>query len=153
MNSKCLFFVVGLVAQVNLALAAPAKSPTPAAELKALQGAWNVVETETQTHSAKPAVTTQWVFAGQKLYLRTGKKTVLQGIVSLNPAEKPKAINVVGKGAPPMLGIYQLSGHTLKVSAAPNARPTTFPSDATTVVSVLERAKTSHARHRGRALL
>jgi uncharacterized protein (TIGR03067 family) len=147
-----LVLVVALQITAVTALGSP-KQPTPAAEIKFLQGTWNLVTTETQGQTGTPPVVTQWIFVGQKLYLRTGKKTVLQGVITVSPGQKPKAINVAGKAIPPMLGIYEFSGGKLKVAAAPNDRPADFKGEGAAVVSVLERAKTSHPKHHGRALL
>jgi uncharacterized protein (TIGR03067 family) len=153
MKTKAVFVLASFLAQISIAAAGALKHPNATAELKALQGAWNLVETDTQGQSVKPTLATQWIFAGQKLYLRTGNRSILQGVIVLNPTLKPKALDVVGKGMPPVLGIYELNGHTLKVSAAPNERPASFTSEGGFVVSVLERAKPPQGRHHGRALL
>jgi uncharacterized protein (TIGR03067 family) len=136
--------VVTVSASVAKAARLPRQNALPA-ELRALQGTWNLVETDIDGQSIRPRLPTEWIFVGHELYLRTGGKTVPQGIVELTAGQK-KAITLVVRGRPVSLGIYELRGRKLEVCASSGQRPAVFVAEGSNVVSVLERPITARTR-------
>jgi uncharacterized protein (TIGR03067 family) len=141
-----------LAADSGLAMAAkvPRQNNAIPAELRGLQGTWNLVETDVQGQSIKPRFPTQWIFVGNKLFLRSGNRTVPQGYVDLNSSQKPRAITLVVQGKPSILGIYELRGQKLQICASADERPSLFVADGSNVVTVLEKATAPHVGRRGR---
>jgi len=136
------------VSSVSLA----AKAPTDPAqiELAHLQGTWNLVSTSAQGQTTKPAKGTQWIISGNRLLLKSGGKTVPQGLIEIDASKTPKAIHLLGQGTPQVFGIYQLKEHKLEVCASPQQQPTVFVAEGSNVVSILEKAKTGHRSWRAR---
>jgi len=121
---------------------------------KALQGEWRVVE---QTHGDAPADEQakgcQFIFDHEKITVKKDGNTLIEGTFQIDATKSPPQIDAkilkddqepqrVGETA---LGIYQISGDTLKwCSAEPglDTRPTEFAIKGTDfVLVVLERAK------------
>ena len=150
MKPKMLFLLIAgaMAASVCIGKAA-ARSENPAqSELKKLQGAWKVIETQAEGQKGKPRLLIQWVFRGNELLLVTRGKTVPRGFVTLDPTQKPKIMDVVVQGRPVSLGIYELKGNQLKLCWTGAERPTVFATQGNATVEVLERVKTPHARRR-----
>ncbi len=129
--------------------AARTGNPLPP-DLKSLQGTWTLVESKVQGQLQTPRVTTQWIFVGNKLYLKNGNRTAPQGVVLLDPTTKPKTMDLLVNGQPSLLGIYKLKGHQLTVCAAATQRPTKFSPQTNMVLSILERAAPAVSKHHGR---
>jgi uncharacterized protein (TIGR03067 family) len=88
-------------------------------------------------------------FAGDKFTVKKGDEVIQVGTEKLDPSKSPKTVDVtvaegLNKGAV-MLGIYEISGDTLKVCFDPEGkkRPTEFKSasGSQTFVNVHKRVK------------
>jgi uncharacterized protein (TIGR03067 family) len=150
MKAKMLFLLITGVMAASVCLGrAAARSENPAqSELKKLQGAWTVIETQAEGQKGKPRLPVEWVFRGNELFLMTRGKTVPRGFVTLDPSRKPKIIDVMVQGVPVSLGIYELKGNTLKLCWTGTERPTAFAAQGNATVEVLERVRTRHVGHR-----
>lgn len=120
-------------------------------ELKKFQGTWNIESSEAGGQQLPAADLKEFVvtYEGDKHTVKKGDQVVQVGTQKLDPSQSPKAIDVTmiegpNKGAV-MLGIYEISGDTLKVcfDAAGKTRPTEFKSapGSTTFVNVHKRVK------------
>jgi uncharacterized protein (TIGR03067 family) len=143
-------FVVGCLACgvcVGRAFAVAAPNSLPA-ELKNLQGTWNLVETDVEGQAVRPRVLTQWIFVGDKLYLKSGGRTVPQGVVQLDSSHQPKAIDLIVGGNRALSAIYEFKDHKLTICSAAGERPTAFVGVGGHVLNVLERVRAPHvAKH------
>jgi len=109
-----------------------------ASELKKFQGTWTFESVEAGGTSA-PAADFQGItvtFEGDKYAVKKGDQAVEAATLKLDPSKSPKAFDVTvtegpNKGAV-MLGIYEISGDTLKVCFDPEGkkRPTEFKAAA-----------------------
>ena len=120
-------------------------------ELKKFQGTWTFESAETGGKEV-PAAEFKGMtvtFAGDKFTVKKGDEVILAGTQKPDPSKSPKALDVavaegLNKGAV-MLGIYEISGDTLKVCFDPEGkkRPTEFKSasGAQTFVAVHKRVK------------
>ena len=116
-------------------------------EKAALEGAWKIVSRETLNSKGAPPGSTVWEFGKDGKSLTTtkdGKAT--KGTFTLNPAGKPKEIDIMLSKDKTVEGIYQIEKDTLKLCFATNpgdGRPTEFaPKEGKAyVVLTLERAK------------
>jgi uncharacterized protein (TIGR03067 family) len=115
-------------------------------ELKKFQGVW-AVESVREKGIDVPAEETQKMtvaFTGDKLTLGFEGKESKSGTFKVNPASKPKHINVRVKGKVTP-GIYAFEGGKLKlcVTEGGGPRPTEFssPVGSKTVLLVLKRVK------------
>ena len=109
-------------------------------EVEKLQGAWATlsIEADGQKVTDEEKIKTRKLTTkGDKYTLKVGDETV-QGTIEINPAKKPKTIDVKpdsgsNKGKT-LLGIYQLEGDNLKICLAPPGkdRPAEFASNAGT---------------------
>ena len=120
-------------------------------ELKKFQGTWTFESVEA---GGKEAPAEQFkgmtlTFAGDKHTVKKGDEVIQVGTQKLDPSKSPKSIDVTmtegpNKGAV-MLGIYEISGDTLKVCFDPEGkkRPTEFKSasGSQTFVAVHKRVK------------
>jgi uncharacterized protein (TIGR03067 family) len=149
MKAISLGLLIGLLAVVPLRTRAVQPRPSaPLQELKTLQGTWNLVETDSQGQSLRPQVFTQWIIAGDKLYLRRGKQLVLQGFIQVGLSAKLKTIDLVSNGQPVVLGIFRFRDHRLEVCAGAQ-RPSVFVAENGNVLSLLEKAKIPRLARRG----
>jgi uncharacterized protein (TIGR03067 family) len=104
------------------------------ADLDRLQGTWQMVEMEAEGEAvpAEEIKTRTAVYEGNKLFLKDGDHVRRRGIITLNPAHRPRAINTWDQDGPyedqTVPGIYELDADTLKVCfSRPGAdRPTAF---------------------------
>ena len=107
-----------------------------AKELKKFQGTWTFVSVEVGG-KVVPAAEFKGVtvtFEGDKYTVKKGGQVIQAATQKLDPSRSPKALDVTvaegpNKGAV-MLGIYEISGDTLKVCFDPEGkkRPTEFAS-------------------------
>ena len=105
-------------------------------ELKKFQGTWTFESVEVGGKEV-PAAEFKGItvtFEGDKYTVKKGDEVILAGTQKLDPSKSPKTIDVtvaegLNKGAV-MLGIYEISGDTLKVCFDPEGkkRPTEFKS-------------------------
>src|SRR6516225_9986364 len=120
-------------------------------ELKKFQGAWTFesVEADGKEQPAAEFKGMTVTFEGDKYTVKKGDEVIQVGTQKLDPSRSPKAIDVtvaegLSKGAV-MLGIYEISGDTLKVCFDPagKKRPTEFKSasGSQTFVNVHKRVK------------
>jgi uncharacterized protein (TIGR03067 family) len=120
-------------------------------ELKKFQGTWTFTSVETGGKE-EPAAEFKGMtvtFQGDKYTVKKGDEVIQVGTQKLDPSRSPKALDVtvaegLSKGAV-MLGIYEISGDTLKVCFDPEGkkRPTEFKSasGSQTFVAVHKRVK------------
>jgi uncharacterized protein (TIGR03067 family) len=105
-------------------------------ELKKFQGTWTFESVQTGGKEA-PAAEFKGMtvtFEGDKYTVKKGDEVIQAGTEKLDPSKSPKTLDVkvtegLNKGAV-MLGIYEISGDTLKVcfDAEGKKRPTEFKS-------------------------
>jgi uncharacterized protein (TIGR03067 family) len=120
-------------------------------ERKKFQGAWTFESVE-GGGKEQPAAEFKGMtvtFEGDKYTVKKGAEVIQVGTQKLDPSKSPKTIDVtvtegLSKGAV-MLGIYEISGDTLKVCFDPEGkkRPTEFKSapDSQVFVAVHKRVK------------
>jgi uncharacterized protein (TIGR03067 family) len=84
----------------------------------------------------KEGPATKLVYDGTQWMIQVGGKTVASGVFQVDPAKKPKEIDILDesglKNDKTKLGIYELDGDTYRYCLAPagKARPTDFTSKA-----------------------
>jgi uncharacterized protein (TIGR03067 family) len=133
-----------------LLLAACAHSQDAATDQKALQGKWSLTSGEAagQPFPEAQLKSISLVITGAKYAVKVGDKTDL-GTVKLDPATKPKAMDIVGTDGPnkgkTLLAIYEINGDTLRIcyDLTGKARPTEFKTskDAPHFLATYQRAK------------
>ena len=120
-------------------------------ELEKLQGTWTFesVEVGGKEEPAADFKGMTVTFKGDKFTVKKGDEVIQVGTEKLDPSKSPKTLDVkvtegLNKGAV-MLGIYEISGDTLKVCFDPEGknRPTEFKSasGSQTFVAVHKRVK------------
>jgi uncharacterized protein (TIGR03067 family) len=148
--------VVGLIAaDLGAVPNRPTKKDKLKIDIKTLQGTWVCVASEFDGQQIAKETVQQW---GLKLVfketnfttLNTGNTVLMEGTYKLDPAKKPKTIEFVvvsgqSKGET-QLGIYELSGDTLKLCCSrpgKTNRPAEFTTKANTghKVTVFKRVK------------
>jgi uncharacterized protein (TIGR03067 family) len=137
----CLSVVLGLLAIVPAPVQAqevPAPAPgsreeASRRELAKLQGSWRFQSWQDGSKKALPGMDKRSFFVGGDVFLvRQGPRVLQLGTLRLSPSKKPMTIDaIVRKGqheGNTMLGIYELTGDTLKVCFDPegDARPKKF---------------------------
>jgi uncharacterized protein (TIGR03067 family) len=112
-----------------------------------LEGNWSVESIEYDGKSAdmKTIKDMQFVFQGNQLTVKKGKKVTAQGTFTLDPKAKPATIDYEeGKAifSPYDTGIFEVKGNNLKMctTADRKKRPTAFDSKQGQVI-VLKKAK------------
>jgi uncharacterized protein (TIGR03067 family) len=137
-----------LVALAAAARADDADEQAAKAELAKLQGEWQLVSM-TRDGKEVPGERIQSitrVIKGDHYTLLQDGKEVFEGVMTLNPARKPKTIDAKQVGSEhPALGIYELEGDTQKICMAQPGkdRPTHFTAmeGSGRVLSVWKRKK------------
>jgi uncharacterized protein (TIGR03067 family) len=115
-------------------------------EKAALQGVWKVVGFETPDGKKDDinGATLDFEKDGKSIVFMHKDETK-KGAFKLNPAGKPKEIDITPEGEKTMIGIYLIEKNTLKLCLAPesDARPVEFAPKAGTkqVYITFERAK------------
>jgi uncharacterized protein (TIGR03067 family) len=138
---------------VGLLVGAGAPAGEGKKDKAALQGVWKVVTIEERGRSKEDNEGHEVVFKGDEFTLKRGDKTIVKAKVKLDPAKKPKQIDLeitedrngkhVGQTAE---GIYALEKDQLKLCivepGSGGARPTEFatPGGTKQVVVTLKRA-------------
>ena len=128
---------LALAAAGALAAAEAPKGDPAKDELKRLAGTWQGLSAEGGGEAApdKEARQMRLVFEGEKFTAYFGPVVLMQGTVKLDPAKKPRAMDLVstagrltGQTAP---CIYELDGDGLKVCLGEpdGKRPTEFKAD------------------------
>jgi uncharacterized protein (TIGR03067 family) len=116
-----------------IVLAAAAWSQDAADERKLLEGAWLPTAAELGENPVEEATlkTMKLVIEGDKYTVTVGK-SIDKGSVKIDPAAKPKTMDIIGADGPnkgkTFLAIYELNGDTLRVcyDLTGKARPTEF---------------------------
>ena len=105
-------------------------------EVRKFQGTWTFESSETGGKQLPAGELKGFIltFEGEKHTVKKGDEVIQVGTQKLDPSKSPKALDVavaegLNKGAV-MLGIYEISGDTLKVCFDPEGkkRPTEFKS-------------------------
>jgi len=130
-----LFYTLGLIASGGTGAGADDKADVEK-ELKKFQGTWTFESVEAGGKEV-PAAEFKGMtvtFEGDKYTVKKGDQVIQAATQELDPSKSPKALDVTvaegpNKGAV-MLGIYEISGDTLKVCFDPEGkkRPTQFKS-------------------------
>jgi uncharacterized protein (TIGR03067 family) len=138
-----------LVAGATAADPAPKKPPTAAEELQHFQGTWQI-ESWQEKGKAIPApdLKKRGVFFGANLFVyRRDGKLHQAGSLQLEPSRSPKTVNLSVKEGDGkdgvMLGIYAISGDTLKLCYDPEGqkRPENFTPDSKSGFTLIELKK------------
>ena len=132
----------GLVGVLVLTGAAGEDNEAVKKDLKALAGKWKVESFEDGDGKKQEFEGATLAFADSNLEFTKDNETK-KGKIKLNPAGKPKEIDVMPEGkADAMLGVYQIEGDMLKIciTGEPGAaRPNEFAAMERWVLVVLTR--------------
>jgi uncharacterized protein (TIGR03067 family) len=113
-------------------------------DLKALEGKWKVESFEDGQGKKQEFEGASLAFKEDNMEFTKDNETK-KGKVKLNPAGKPKEIDVMAEGKDDaMLGVYQIDGETLKICITDEpggARPNEFTAKDRWVLVVLKRVK------------
>ena len=130
-----LFYTLGLIASGGTGAGADDKADVEK-ELKKFQGTWTFESVEAGGKEV-PAAGFKGItvtFEGDQYTVKKGDEVIQAATQKLDPSQSPKTLDVTvaegpNKGAV-MLGIYEISGDTLKVCFDPEGkkRPTQFKS-------------------------
>lgn len=119
-------------------------------DLKALQGAWDLVYFERDGKEVKPQDGVRVINAGEKFVIKRGDEVIAAGAMKLDPSTTPSGSETTYTEGPDkgktFKGIYQIDGDTVKFCRAgtPNDdRPTEFKSKpgSRQFVAIYKRAK------------
>jgi uncharacterized protein (TIGR03067 family) len=116
-----------------------------------LQGTWKAIKGQVggKAIDIPESGPRKWVFSGNqwacsgKGAMVNGKQIPMEGTYTINASTSPRQITLFVKGdstLPPMLGIYETDGNTLRIGFSERRRPNGFD-DPMAVVVILERAK------------
>jgi uncharacterized protein (TIGR03067 family) len=118
-------------------------------DLKKIQGTWQFVaqEMEGKQRPKEEVAKLTITFTGDKFAVREADKVVQAGTHKLDPTKKPAQVTAMvtegqGKGST-MLGIYEVSGDTMKVCFDPQGkeRPSSFSAKGSQFSAVIQRVK------------
>jgi uncharacterized protein (TIGR03067 family) len=126
--------LIGCALAVATLATARADDEAAKKELKALQGTWKVVAAEQDGDPLDRIVGGTLVIKANNFAIKTAGGTELKGDLILDPAKKPKHVNLAHQDGPlkdkTWQGIYELKGDTLKLCYAEadseKERPTEF---------------------------
>ncbi len=143
-----LLWILGLVACGRTA-ARPEDKADVEKELKKFQGTWTFESVEEGSKEV-PAAEFKGMtvsFEGNKYFVKKGDELVQTATQKIDPSKSPKSLDVTvadgpNKGAV-MLGIYEISGDTLKVCFDPvgKKRPTEFKTTGSQTLVIHKRLK------------
>jgi uncharacterized protein (TIGR03067 family) len=138
-----------VITALALALVGVAAAGDAAADKKALQGTWTLVELTERGKPSEGSKGMELAFSGENFAMKKQGETVGSGTFKVDPSKKPKTIEITvkkGGDTTTVKGIYELEGDTLRVChfTGPKAEtnsPVKFEATADTTVVVLKRAK------------
>jgi uncharacterized protein (TIGR03067 family) len=113
-------------------VAADAKDDAFKKDMEALQGKWQLVSMQRDGESVDVSKDASRVITGDKYELTLRPGLSIEGTYKIDPTAKPKKMETTASTGPykdqELLGIYELSGDTLKICYAPpgKERPTEF---------------------------
>jgi uncharacterized protein (TIGR03067 family) len=131
-----LVLAAGLLVAADLPKADTPKEDAAKADLKKMQGPWRLVSGERngQKMTEEDVKGTQRTFTDDKFEAKRNGVSIIKGTVKLDPAQKPKAIDVT-VAAPDgtdvtLRGIYEIDGDDMKTCLAQpdDDRPKEFSS-------------------------
>jgi uncharacterized protein (TIGR03067 family) len=130
-------FALCVVALVCV-LAGPIRAPAADTDADKIQGVWVVVSLSRGGEENKDVAGSTVVIAGDKMTFKKGKEEESFRF-KLDPAQKPKAIDVVAGEKEKVPGIYLLEGDSLKICVDNDgkARPKEFVSKAGTETGLI----------------
>jgi uncharacterized protein (TIGR03067 family) len=110
-----------------------------------IQGFWKAVKA-TASGKELPAdivAEMKMEFAGDKAYDIEECKKAGEFSFKLDPAKKPRHIDLLYKDGKKILGIYEVSGDTLKLCVGEKKRPEAFtsPAGSDVILTVMQRVK------------
>jgi len=137
--------VLGIAALVVVAAGAAAAGDAEAIkkDLKALEGTWKVESFENAAGKKDDFVDATLTFKGEDIEFKKGGETK-KGSVKINPAGKPKEIDIKPGDEETVQGIYAIDKDTLKICITedPTAgRPNEFAAKDKNVLVILKRVK------------
>ena len=113
-------------------VAADAKDDAFKKDMEALQGKWQLVSMQRDGEAVDVSKDASRVITGDKYELTLRPGLSIEGTYKIDPTAKPKKMETTATSGPykdqELLGIYELSGDTLKICYAPpgKERPTEF---------------------------
>jgi uncharacterized protein (TIGR03067 family) len=113
-------------------------------EFRKFEGTWVVTAAQLDGQDLSGQVGQEYTFAAGKLTLRKGERVLDTAKVVLDPAAKPRAVDLVSdnlrEGEPPAKFIYEFDGDVLRLCRGDKERPTAFAGKGL-VVFTLKRKK------------
>jgi uncharacterized protein (TIGR03067 family) len=115
-----------------LLAAADAKDDAVKKDMDALQGKWQLVSMQRDGDAVDVSKDATRVITGDKYELTLRPGLAIKGTYKIDPSARPKKMETTASNGPykdqELLGIYELSGDTLKICYAPpgKERPTEF---------------------------
>jgi uncharacterized protein (TIGR03067 family) len=132
--------VVSLVLGACLVARAAPPEDVLRREQERLEGTWRVVAAEAGGAAipAREFRDLTLTFKGGAFTARRGDEQAQAGTYSIDPARSPREMDIT-RGRDRQVGIYQVTGNTLKICAGPanGGRPTTFATRETPGATLL----------------
>ena len=139
--------VLAVLAVVLAGVAPAADKGAVEAELKRLEGTWEITSAEARGRklSLKDLGMDQVVVRGDKLTFRANGKDVKTYGLKVDPSKDPKQMDWTSKDSDPLAGIYELKGDDLMVcwGESKDQRPTALSTKkgSGTLLLILKRGK------------